>query len=100
MRRMVLAAAGLSMVALATAPAMAEGRCGPDRYRNGPFGHCHWKGPPPPPPGYYGPPPGYYGPGPSYGPPAYVVDRWYPGRGYWDGGRWWGHRHHWHGGWR
>jgi hypothetical protein len=99
MKRLMQVVVGAGVVAAMAAPALAEGGCGPGRYRNGPFGHCHWDRPPPP--AYYGPAPAYYGPGPGYyGPGPVVVDRWYPGRGYWDGQRYWGHRHHWHGGWR
>ena len=100
--RMIMAVALTAAVVGAT-PALAADGCGPGRFRSGLFGHCHWDGPPPPPPGYYGPGPApgpaYYA-GPGYGPGPIVVDRWYPGRGYWDGRRYWWHRHRWSGGWR
>lgn len=34
------------------------------------------------------------------GPRAPVVGVFYPGRGYWYGGRYWHNRYRWHGGWR
>jgi hypothetical protein len=48
---------------------------------------------------------GYYGrciPNRSYGygPRGPAIGVFYPGRGYWYGGRYWGHRYRWHGGWR
>ena len=41
-----------------------------------------------------------YGRGYRPGPPVLIVDRFYPGRGYWDGRRYWQHREHRHDGWR
>jgi len=38
--------------------------------------------------------------GPGYGRRGPVIGVFYPGRGYWHGGRYWGHRSRWHGGWR
>ena len=32
--------------------------------------------------------------------PALRIGVFYPGHGYWDGGRYWGHRYRWHRGWR
>lgn len=99
MRVLVWTVVGIGLATSAATSALAEGGCGPDRYRSGQFGHCHWDRPPPP--GYHDSGPATYGPPPTYGyGPAIVVDRWYPGRGYWDGQRYWHHRHHWHGGWR
>jgi len=82
-----LALATVATVAAATSANAAEG-CGRGFHR-GPYGHCrpNWRN------------------GPAAGVVvtpggALVIDRWYPGRGYWDGRRYWMHRRHWRGGWR
>ncbi|CAM3158156.1 hypothetical protein SPAN111604_07350 [Sphingomonas antarctica] len=66
--------------ALASSPAMARDGCGRGMER-GPRGHCHaigrWAGN-----------------------NAWVVGRFYTGRGYWDGHRWYQNRYRHHGGWR
>jgi len=81
MRKMItallLASAGLGVASAANA---ADG-CGPGAHR-GPHGRCHPNG------------------GPGYGRQVLVVDRFYPGRGYWDGQRYWHHRERAHDGWR
>lgn len=72
----------LAVVAVLTkaAPADAAQGCGPAFHR-GYYGRCI----PNRGPGFYGAP---------------RVGIFYPGRGYWYGGRYWGHRYGWHGGWR
>ena len=85
MKRAILAAAlstGVALTAMGTAHA-AQG-CGPGFHR-GVYGACRPN---------YGPRFGY-GPGPG---PAVGV--FYPGRGYWYGGRYWGQRFRYGGGWR
>lgn len=74
-------AVGIAMAGASTAEARQG--CGPGFHR-GAYGHCR------PNDG-----PRAYGPG-----PALIVDRFYPGRGYWDGNRYWHHRDRWHNGWR
>ena len=76
MRTLVLAALAAGAALAATAPADAAQGCGRGGHR-GSYGHCR-----------------------PNGPPAYVADRYYGGRGYWDGHRFWQHRDRWHGGWR
>ena len=81
MKKILLAAAcAVSALASVTA-ADASGGCGPAFHR-GPYGGCR----------------------PNRGPgviaPGLAVGAFYPGHGYWDGGRYWGHRYRWHGGWR
>ena len=67
---------------LASAPAaQAEGGCGPAFHR-GPYGRCRPN----------------LGPGPVVVGPR--IGYYYPGRGWWHGGRYWGDRYAWHGGWR
>lgn len=81
MKRTLLAAAAAATLAAAGAgPAEAAQGCGPGGHR-GPYGHCR----PNRGPGFYGAP---------------RIGTFYPGRGYFYGGRYWGHRYAWHGGWR
>ena len=78
MHKFMLAALAAGAALVAVAPADAAQGCGRGGHR-GYYGHCR----------------------PNYGPRgAFVVDRYYGGRGYWDGRRFWHHRRHWHGGWR
>lgn len=81
MRKLVLTALAAAILAGAATSAEAAQGCGPGFHR-GPYGRCFANGP--------------YG----YGPRGLVVGTFYPGRGYWYGGRYWGHRYGWHGGWR
>ena len=70
----------------AASAAQAADGCGRGFHR-GPYGHCRPN----------------RGPGPVVVAPApgvFVIDRFYPGRGYWDGHRFWAHRERWHNGWR
>ncbi|SEL12029.1 hypothetical protein SAMN05216382_1533 [Sphingomonas palmae] len=81
MKTLLLAAAALGGMVMASAPAEARQGCGPGFHR-GYYGRC------------------VSNRGPRYAPRAYIVHRYYPGRGYWYGNRFWGHRYRWHGGWR
>ncbi len=81
MKTLLLAAAALGGMVMASATAEARQGCGPGFHR-GYYGRC------------------VSNRGPHYAPRAYIVHRYYPGRGYWYGNRFWGHRHRWHGGWR
>jgi hypothetical protein len=81
MNRLLLATVALSSAVIAAAPAEARQGCGIGFHR------------------------GYYGRcipnrGAIVGRPGPVIGVFYPGRGYWYGGRYWGHRYRWHGGWR
>ena len=82
MRKLVLA--GLTVVAAASAATSAEAAqgCGPGFHR-GIYGRCY-------------PNVGPY----AYSPGGIAIETFYPGRGYWYGGRFWGHRYGWRGGWR
>lgn len=75
-----LAAAGMMVGAASTASA-AEG-CGAGWHR-GPYGHCRPNRP-----------------RVMRAPATVVIGTYYPGRGWWDGGRYRWHRYRWHGGWR
>jgi hypothetical protein len=78
MKKMMLAvlAAGAALTVASTA--QAAGGCGPGFHR-GPYGGCR----------------------PNFGPgPGPAIGVFYPGQGYWYGGRYWGHRYAWRGGWR
>jgi hypothetical protein len=82
MRKLVTAALAIGVALTATTAASAREGCGPGGHR-GPYGHCR----------------------PNRGPVIVergplVVDRFYQGRGYWDGRRYWQHRERHHGGWR
>ena len=81
---LMAALAGGAMIA-GTAPADAAQGCGPGFHR-GPYGRC-----------FPNRGPGY---GPGYGGPGLVVDRFYPGRGYWNGHRYYHNRDRFGGGWR
>lgn len=84
MIKTVLLAALAATAVTAVSPAEAAQGCGPGFHR-GPYGHCRPNG----------------GPGPVVvAPGGLIVDRYYEGRGYWDGHRYWRHRDRWHGGWR
>jgi hypothetical protein len=77
----------LAAVATIAATSSADARDGCGRgYHRGPYGHCrpNWRN----------------GPAIVVAPGGLVIDRWYEGRGYWDGHRYWMHRDRWHGGWR
>ena len=81
MKKFILTAL-ITVTALgAASSADAAQGCGRGFHR-GPYGRCFANG------GPYA-----RGPGP-------VLGVFYPGRGYWSGGRYWGHRYGWHGGWR
>lgn len=76
---MAALAAGTMMAA--SAPADAAQGCGPGFHR-GPYGRC-------------------FPNGRGYGPRGpLIVDRFYPGQGYWDGHRYWHNRDRFRGGWR
>jgi len=79
MKKLILASLVASAAVMAIAPAEAAQGCGGGFHR-GPYGGCRPNG------------------------PVFVggarVGVFYPGRGYWYGGRYWGHRYGWHGGWR
>lgn len=83
MRNLLLAGLAVSAATAVAAPADARQGCGPGFHR-GYYGRCI--------------PNRGYGVAPRPGP--LVVGVFYPGRGYWYGGRYWGHRYRWHGGWR
>lgn len=81
MKKLLFAALAASAAIASIAPSEARQGCGVDGHR-GPAGYCR----------------------PNRGGavivPGVRVGVFYPGRGYWDGGRYWGHRYRWHGGWR
>lgn len=81
MRKIILIGFAAAAALSAVAPANASGGCGIGFHR-GPYGGCR----------------------PNRGPvvvvPGPVLGTFYPGRGYWYGGRYWGHRYWVHGGWR
>jgi hypothetical protein len=79
-----LATLGLGVAISAGSPADARQGCGPGWHR-GAYGRCARNRRPL-----------AYVPGA----PVLVVDRFYPGRGYWDGRRYWWHRERWHNRWR
>ena len=80
MKKLVLAALAVTAAAGAATSAEAAQGCGPGFHR-GHYGRCF----------------PYGGP---YGPPGLVIGTFYPGHGYWYGGRYWGHRYPWRGSWR
>jgi hypothetical protein len=81
MKKTLFAALVAGAAIVSIAPAEARQGCGVGGHR-GPAGYCR----------------------PDRGgaviEPGIRVGVFYPGRGYWDGGRYWGHRDRWHGGWR
>jgi hypothetical protein len=79
-----LATLGLGIAISASSPAYARQGCGRGWHR-GAYGRCV----PNRRPLVYAPVA-----------PVLVVDRFYPGRGYWDGRRYWWHRERWHHHWR
>ena len=81
--RIPMIAAALVAIAATAGSAEARDGCGPGGHR-GPWGHCRPNG----------------GPGVVVAPGGWVVDRYYPGRGYWDGHGWRHHRRHGPEGWR
>ena len=80
MKKLMLGALVASAALAAVSSAQAAQGCGPGGHR-GPYGGCR----------------------PNVG-PAFVggpvIGVFYPGRGYWYGGRYWQNRYAWHGGWR
>ena len=80
MKKIILTALATSALIAGVSSADAAQGCGPGFHR-----------------GYYGRCIPYGGPV-FYGAPRIGI--FYPGRGYWYGGRYWGHRYGWHGGWR
>jgi hypothetical protein len=87
MKTIIALAAAAAATVVAVAPANAADGCGRGYHRNQ-WGHCR--------------PNWHRGPGVVAVTPggALVVDRWYPGRGYWNGNRYYMHRRHWNNGWR
>jgi hypothetical protein len=79
MKALIAAALVTGSALVASAPAEARQGCGPG-YHRGAYGRCVAN---------------FRGRG-----PAYVVGRYYNGRGYWDGRRWYQNRYRHHGGWR
>lgn len=80
MKTIGIAALAATVALVGAAPADAAQGCGPGFHR-GYYGRCL----------------------PNRGPAFYGPRRvgvFYPGRGYWYGGRFWGHRYGWRGGWR
>jgi hypothetical protein len=82
MKKILLATLAAGAALTAIAPAEARQGCGPGAHR-GPGGYCRPNRE-----------------GPVLVAPGLRIGVFYPGRGYWDGGRYWGHRYRWHGGWR
>jgi hypothetical protein len=79
---LAVALAATATVTVASSAYAADG-CGRG-YHRGPYGHCrpNWRH------------------GPRVVAEPLVVDRFYAGRGYWDGNRYWWHRDRWHDHWR
>ena len=84
MKRVIALALAATVALSAASTADARQGCGVGFHR-GPYGHCRRN---------LGQ--RVYAPAPR----VLVVDRFYPGRGYWDGHRYWRHREHWHNHWR
>jgi len=81
MKKFLLATIAAAAVCTAIAPVEARQGCGVGGHRDA-WGHCR----------------------PNRGgaivAPGERIGVFYPGRGYWDGGRYWAHREWAHGGWR
>lgn len=81
MKKILLATIAAAAACTVIAPAQARQGCGIGGHRDS-WGYCR----------------------PNYGgvfvAPGVRIGAFYPGRGYWYGGRYWAHREWWHGGWR
>jgi hypothetical protein len=83
MKSLIAIALAAGVAVAGASAADARDGCGRGFHR-GPYGHCR---------------PNHVG-GLALNAPVLVVDRYYPGRGYWDGRRYWQHRGRHHDGWR